>query len=181
MKFLLVLISLVIILLGFKSYSMYDDQYTVIRTIDKVEIRQYPSAIYASYAKIDNNNSQFQVLANYIFGGNIKQEKIGMTSPVHMIQSNKKEMLFRMPNRYKIKSLPRPNDDDIQLFRMEGRKIAALRFSGYANSTKIARYKNELINILRKNNIKTTNQFEVLVYDSPYKVLNRRNEIIVVL
>ena len=159
---------------------MYENQYTVIKKIEDVEIREYSSAIYASYSA-KNNNSQFRVLADYIFGNNDKNENIGMTSPVNMLQSATKDMLFRMPDRYEMTNLPQPKNNDIRIFKMEKRKVAALRFSGYATASKIKNKKNKLLETLNKFNIKTSNQFEVLVYNSPYKIFNRRNEIIVVL
>ena len=39
----------------------------------------------------------------------------------------------------------------------------------------------ELIDTLEKFNIAHSDEFELLVYDSPYKVVNRRNEVIVIL
>ena len=104
-----------------------------------------------------------------------------MTSPVNMLQSSTKDMLFRMPDRYEMTNLPQPKNDDIRIFKMEKRKVAALRFSGYATASRIKDKKNQLLKTLNKFNIKTSNQFEVLVYNSPYKLFNRRNEIIVVL
>lgn len=159
------------------------DNYTIINTIDSVEIRQYPTLHYASYySKNGNNNSQFRMLANYIFGGNDRNEQIGMTSPVNMlISSENEEMLFLMPERYEMESLPTPNSDDIDLITIQARKVAAIRFSGYSNSKKVDRKKKELINTLEKYKIDHTNKFELLVYDSPYKVINRRNEVIVIL
>ena len=35
----------------------------------------------------------------------------------------------------------------------------------------------QLKNILSENNIKHNGKFELLVYDPPYKIMNRRNEI----
>ena len=64
---------------------------------------------------------------------------------------------------------------------MDARKVAGIRFSGYSNPTKVKRKKQELIDTLKKYDITHTNEFELLVYDSPYKVLNRRNEVIVIL
>ena len=182
MKKGLILISILTIILAFYSFSIYDNQYTLIKKIESIEIREYPSAIYASYYNnLENNNSQFKVLANYIFGDNNKNEEIGMTSPVHMIQSQKKEMLFLMPKKYNIETLPQPNNAQIKICEVKKRKVAVIRFSGYATSAKIKKMKNQLISILNKYNIKTTNKFEVLVYNPPYKVLNRRNELIVTL
>ncbi|MDB2651815.1 heme-binding protein [bacterium] len=48
-------------------------------------------------------------------------------------------------------------------------------------SAKVERKKQELLATLAKYDIEHTNEFELLVYDSPYKVLNRRNEVIVIL
>ena len=108
------------------------ENYNIIRTIDSVEIRQYPALIYASHFSQSGNNSQFRVLANYIFGGNDKNEQIGMTSPVNMrLSSKNKEMMFLMPERYQIESLPTPNSKEIDIIKMDSRIVAAIRFSGY--------------------------------------------------
>ena len=48
-------------------------------------------------------------------------------------------------------------------------------------STKVKRKKQELIDTLEKYDIEYNDEFELLVYDSPYKILNRRNEVIVIL
>jgi len=184
MKKLLLLTVAVLTVYALFSFSVSKtENYYIIRTIDSVEIRQYPSLIYAShYSEQTGNNSQFRVLANYIFGGNNKNEQIGMTSPVNMrLSSENKEMLFLMPERYEMESLPTPNSKEIEIIKMDSRLVAAVRFSGYSNSSKVKRKKQELINTLKKHNIAHTDEFELLVYDSPYKVLNRRNEVIVIL
>ena len=165
------------------SFSLKkNENYTIISNIDSIEIRQYSSLIYASHYSKSGNNSQFRVLANYIFGGNNKNEQIGMTSPVNMrLSSKNKEMMFLMPQRYKLENLPKPNSSEIKIINMKARKVAAIRFSGYSNSTKVKHKKQELIDTLIKHDIAYTDEFELLVYDSPYKVLNRRNEVIVIL
>lgn len=173
--------SIIYILYSFKVSKI--DNYTILKTIESVEIRQYPTLHYASYyAKEGSDNSQFRVLANYIFGGNDRNEQIGMTSPVNMLISSKnEEMLFLMPERYEMESLPTPNSNEIDLITVKSRQVAAIRFSGYSNSKKVDFKKKELIQTLEKSNIDHTNEFELLIYDSPYKVLNRRNEVIVIL
>ena len=105
-----------------------------------------------------------------------------MTSPVNMrLSSKNKEMMFLMPERYQMESLPTPNSKEIDIIKMDSRIVAAIRFSGYSNSTKVKLKKQQLIDTLEKYDIEYTDEFELLVYDSPYKVLNRRNEVIVVL
>jgi len=181
-KLLFLTISILTVYALFSFSVSKTENYNIIRTIDSVEIRQYPALIYASHFSQSGNNSQFRVLANYIFGGNDKNEQIGMTSPVNMrLSSMNKEMMFLMPERYEMESLPTPNSNEIDIIKMDSRKVAAIRFSGYSNSTKVKRKKQELIDILEKYDIAYTDEFELLVYDSPYKVLNRRNEVIVIL
>ena len=183
MKKLFFLTLAILTIYALYSFSVKkSENYTLIRKVDSVEIRQYPALIYASYFSQSGSNSQFRVLANYIFGGNNKNEKIGMPSPVNMrLSSKNKEMMFLMPKRYKIESLPKPNSNEIKIISMDARKVAAIRFSGYSNPTKVKNKKQELIDTLKKYDITHTNEFELLVYDSPYKVLNRRNEVIVIL
>jgi len=182
MKKSIILISILVIILFAYSYSKYENEYVVLKKIDSVEIREYPPSLYISYHNhLEDQNSQFQILADYIFGNNSTKEKIEMTSPVHLIQSEKKEMLFRIPKKYKIENLPKPKNPQIKFIEMGTRKVAAISFSGYSNSDKINKMKIKLSSVLNEKNIKTNNSFEVLVYDPPYKVINRRNELIVVL
>ena len=182
MKRIILLLSICFLFFAFYSTSMYDENYQVVKTIETVEIRQYPVAIYASYTKEKNDsNSQFRVLAAYIFGANQQNEEIGMTSPVNMVQSEQSEMLFLMPNRYDMSNLPTPNNQKIKIIEMQERTVAAIKFSGYATSSKIAHKKKELLKVLNDNRVSHKNQFEVLVYDPPYKIINRRNELIVII
>ena len=50
------------------------------------------------------------MLAGYIFGGNDKEEKIAMTSPVAMSLKDSTTMLFLVPKKYTRDNLPVPND-----------------------------------------------------------------------
>ena len=175
------LIAIPIIIYAFRT--SYITNYTVIKTIGSIEVREYPKSLYASYyTKESGNNSKFRVLANYIFGGNDKKENIGMTSPVNMkISSSNNEMLFLMPQHYNETNLPKPNNNEIEIFSIAKRKVATIRFSGYSNNKKVEAKKAQLIEVLKKHNIQHTNIFELMVYDSPYKLINRRNEVLVVL
>ena len=80
-----------------------DDTYTILRKVDKVEIREYKPLLYVAYLdkeKKSGQNSYFRVLADYIFGANETNEKIAMTSPVVIKLHNDREMLFRLPKKY---------------------------------------------------------------------------------
>ena len=96
----------------------------VITKLDNVEIREFKNLIYASYIPIndiDRNNS-FRNIANYIFGGNNRDEKIEMTSPVIIILHNQNEMAFIMPKKYTLNSLPKPNNNKIKLYEEKSRR-----------------------------------------------------------
>ena len=175
-----ILISMFFISSFFTTSQDINDTYKVLRKIDKVEIREYKSLLYVSYHRkgVDSNqNSHFRVLADYIFGANEKEEKIAMTSPVVINLENDREMLFRMPGKYNKKNLPQPNNNNIKVIKSKKQTKAIIRYSGYTNEQKENKMIKELKKILLENNIKHTGQYELFVYDPPYKPFNRRNEI----
>ena len=164
----------------FLNSQNIDNTYRVIEKIGKVELREYKSSLFASYEndQVGNNqNSSFRVLADYIFGANDNDEKIAMTSPVIIKLHNNREMLFRMPKKYNKKSLPQPENNDVKIISSKKAIKATIKYSGYSNEQKELKMINQLKNILSENNIKHNGKFELLVYDPPYKIMNRRNEI----
>ena len=172
--------------IGFGFFSLYgqnlsdSNTYRVLKKVGKMEIREYRPLLFAAYNDtINNNDSHFRVLADYIFGSNEKNEEIAMTSPVIIRLFNKNEMLFRMPEDYTKESVPKPNNENIRFIKTNSCKKAALSYGGYSNNKKEKAKITELKSILDKNNIQHTNKFELFVYDPPYRLLNRRNEIVV--
>ena len=163
------------------TQDIENDHYKVLKSLGNIEIREFKSLIYTSYTPIndaDRNNS-FRNVASYIFGENSNKEEIAMTSPVVIKLHNKNEMAFIMPKEYSLENLPRPNSDKIKIYNEPSNIRATIRYSGYSNSEIEAKKIQELKGVLSKNNINHKNDFEVLVYNSPWKFLNRRNEIIV--
>lgn len=159
--------------------------YTVIKIIDKLEIRHYPEAIVASLntgnsAYRSEANGGFRVLASYIFGGNEQNKQIAMTAPVHMgMEDGKSYMQFVMPATYKLEDLPAPNNRDVQLRRTKSETVAAIRFGGWASEQDIQQHIKELDALLSNAGITHDGNFRFLGYNSPYRVVNRRNEIVV--
>ena len=158
-----------------------EHDYQVLKVMDDVEIRVYDEMIYASYSPKNENDrsSSFRIIANYIFGDNTANEEIAMTSPVVMKPYDNNEMAFIMPEHYTLTSLPKPNNSQIKISKIPSTIKAAIRYSGYSDTKIENKKKEELIAILDANNIVHENDFEVLVYNSPYKVFNRRNEVVV--
>ena len=163
----------------FLEAEEYD--YQVLKIVDVVEIREYDEMIYASYTPKNESNrsSSFKVIANYIFGGNNANEEISMTSPVVMKPFDNHEMAFIMPNHYTLSSLPKPDNSQIKISKVSSSIKAAIRYSGYSNAKIENKKKEELTSILNAREIVHENDFEILVYNSPYKVFNRRNEVVV--
>ena len=148
--------------------------YEVIKKIDSVEIRFYPSATLVKTSGGNNFGKLFQ----YISGNNASEEKIAMTAPVYM-NENKSEMAFVMPLDVHQKGAPVPKGESVSLQVTEPRHVAAIRYSGYTNATKETTYKKQLLEILETNGVETSGSVEFLGYDSPYKFYNRRNEVLV--
>lgn len=182
----LTLVFIIIQLFAKKSQQGIETYpYTVLKTYDGFEIRQYESRLFTSVKLTSNDYSKvsskgFSILAGYIFGGNETNEKIAMTSPVAMSLDDSMTMMFMVPKDSENK-LPKPNDNQIQFKEEPAKKVAAITFGGWANQEKIDQYKTQLIEALKAQNIAFTDQFYFLGYNAPYETSNRRNEVIVVL
>ena len=102
-----------------------------------------------------------------------------MTSPVVIKLFNDSEMLFRMPDKYSLQNIPKPRNKDVKFLETNYAKKAVIQYSGYSNAEQEAKKIEELKIILDKHSIQYNEKFELLIYDSPYKFFNRRNEIAV--
>jgi hypothetical protein len=158
--------------------------YKVIKKYDIFEIRTYEATLFTSVqlstnAYKESSSKGFSILAGYIFGGNEKNEKIAMTSPVSMSLDSSMTMMFMVPKKFKKETLPQPNESDIKFREEPAKTVAAISFGGWADDEKIASYKRQLIKALDAAGIKYTNRFYFLGYNAPFEVFNRKNEIIV--
>jgi hypothetical protein len=159
--------------------SNADDTYELIESRNGIEIRQYRESVFASYSNSQDNSSNFSELAEYIFGGNEKRQRIEMTSPVRSNMYGKKEMLFLMPETVTIENYPAPNNERVKIIQTPARLTASIAFSGYADDLTCGKMKLELIDILTQNSMGYENDFQTLIYDPPYKRVGRLNEILV--
>ena len=160
-------------------------KYRVVQTEKEFEIRFYPTATLATvYSKVNSyrelSGPGFRKLAGYIFGGNARDTKIAMTSPVHMdIHDSGSAMSFVMPSTYQIEDLPRPDNAEVVLEKTNEEYVAALRFRGYASDKAIKKHAEELERLLGEKGIAYYGNFRYLGYNPPYQFVGRRNEIIV--
>ena len=191
MKIILSIFGIILILFVISQLFFLNSQrnietysFKVIDTYETIEIRQYEASLFTSVQMPSNNyrktsSKGFSVLAGYIFGGNDKEEKIAMTSPVAMSLKDSTTMLFLVPKKYTRDNLPVPNDSSIEFKDVPEKKVAAISFGGWANDSKIASFKKKLIDVLNSKGIKYTDNFYFLGYNAPMEVFNRKNEIIV--
>ena len=191
MKIILSIFGIILILFVISQLFFLNSQrnietyaFTIIDSYETIEIRQYEASLFTSVQMPSNNyrktsSKGFSVLAGYIFGGNDKEEKIAMTSPVAMSLKDSTTMLFLVPKKYTRDNLPVPNDSSIEFKDVPEKKVAAISFGGWANDSKIASFKKKLIGVLNSKGIKYTDNFYFLGYNAPMEVFNRKNEIIV--
>ena len=189
----IVIIILVVILLAFIFVQLYFMRaqrnietytYKVKKNYDLFEIRTYEATLFTSVKLstkgYENSSSKgFSILAGYIFGNNDRNEKIPMTSPVSMSLEDSMTMMFMVPKEFNKDMLPKPNQSGIEFKEEPAKTFAAIRFSGWANDTKIEKYKHNLKAALDAEGISYTNRFYFFGYNAPYEVFNRINEVLV--
>ena len=181
----IITIASIVILLLFFAKNLFSvisaENYKVIKKLENIEIRQYKKSIYASYIPKNEKerNNSFKKVASFIFGDNTDNEKINMTSPVIIKIHNDYEMAFLMPKKYNLENLPKPVDKEINIYTEPGSLKACIKYTGYTNNSIEDKKINELKKMLLKYNYNHKNDFEILVYNSPFDFLNRRNEITV--
>ncbi len=161
-------------------------RYEVLESEGAFEIRFYPEAIMITSSRPnagykESSGSLFRTLAGYIFGGNQEQEKIAMTSPVHMsFQDSISSMSFVMPAEYKLEDLPKPAEgSDIDIHTTDSEILATLRFGGFTNDELLREKTEELKTMLEDRGISTAGDFRYLGYNPPYQIVGRRNEVVV--
>jgi len=192
-KMKIFLIVLGVILIGFIVVQLFaiNSQrnietyaYVVNKKYDTFEIRSYEETLFTtvklSTKGYKNSSSKgFSILAGYIFGGNERNEKISMTSPVAMTLEDSMTMLFMVPKELKKEMLPKPNQSLIKFKKEPAKTVAAISFNGWANDKKIEKYKQKLKSALDAEGIAYSERFYFLGYNAPYEVFNRKNEVIV--
>ncbi|MDX1350679.1 MAG: heme-binding protein [Putridiphycobacter sp.] len=84
-----------------------------------------------------------------------------------------------VPKALKKENLPKPNQKAIEFTEVPAKRVAAITFGGWANSEKIEKNKQKLIQYLAAENISHSNRFFFLGYNAPFEMVGRKNDIIV--
>jgi hypothetical protein len=191
MKILLIILGVILLafiiiqifaMRGQRNIETYP--YIVNKKHDSFEIRSYEASLFTSVRLStkeykDASRKGFSILAGYIFGGNERNQKIAMTSPVAMSLEDSMTVMFMVPKKIKKETLPQPNQSQIEFREEPAKTVAAITFGGWVNDENIEKYKELLKTALDAEGISYTNRFYFLGYNPPYEVFNRKNEVIV--
>jgi len=175
-----------------------EHHYNILLEEGNYQVREYMPVLIAQTRTQGNDktssNKNFKKLAGYIFGDNVAQEKIDMTTPVLQEDKNEKiamtvpvlvqesdsewQMTFVLPAKYTMDTIPTPNNPEVEIKQQLGKKVATLRFSGLLNKEKIIDKTSELENWLAEKGYKAISQPYSAAYNPPWTLpLMRRNEV----
>lgn len=121
---------------GTNALAIEEPPYTVLASYDQFELRSYPDFVVAETLvkgdAEDASSTGFRILAGYLFGRNGAQERMEMTAPVMQAQlaPNQYRVQFTMPKRWKLETLPVPDDARVVLKWQTPHRVAVLRYSG---------------------------------------------------
>ena len=180
----IVLLILSQFFMAYQSNKIETPKYTVLKSYDDFELRQYGSMILAQTvmqsASYENTSSQgFRTVASYIFGGNDENKKIAMTAPVIMEMGDDTKMSFVMPKEHSMESLPEPSSEEVKILKVSPKKYAVITFPGYANNKKIDKYAKKLLRSIKSEGLETVGNVKFMGYNAPWQVIGRKNEIAV--
>ena len=161
-----------------------EPEYKLLHKYHGFEVRKYTDTIQARVSTEGMNYGEtarpFRRIAEYIFGGNERQQSIAMTAPVHMWDSGEESLMaFTMPSEYRMEELPKPTDSGVELLHVEGEVVAVLKFSGLSRPSKSLRLQKKLRKLVEAEGLTTSGNAKLAVYDNPMSTLPflRRNEI----
>ena len=158
-------------------------RYSVLETKPGFEVRDYePHTIVVKPMAGDMGSasySAFGYLAGYIGGENESGQKIAMTAPVlQQKRGSGFDVSFVMP--HDLKNAPNPVRSGMRVEKVEGKLMAAKRFSGSASDALFERKGQELIPQAAKAGYKVMGEVLYARYSGPWTPPSlRRNEVLV--
>ncbi|MDG5774991.1 heme-binding protein [Haloarculaceae archaeon H-GB2-1] len=155
--------------------------YTTIRTLDDVEIREYPDLVVARTTAPDEGTA-FERLFRYLSGANQPEEEISMTAPVTTrgekldmtspVSTSEVEegveMSFYLPADYTVETAPEPTNEAVSIEHETAGTMAVLPFSWFATTGRVARRRRHLLETLAHHRVETTGKTFLWQYDPPW-------------
>lgn len=169
--------------------------YTVVETLDDVEIRRYPTTVTVE-TTAQNTGVAFRRLFRYISGENLTRENVSMTAPVTTEPRGQSipmtapvatdptdggvQMSFYLPSSYEYDTAPRPTNPDVELVEHPARTLAVREFSWYATPRRTRRETDSLLRTLADNDLSVAGDPFLMQYDPPSTLpFFRTNEVAV--
>lgn len=174
--------------------------FEVVSRHDGFDLRQYQPYVVAE-TRVEGEyrpslSQGFRRLAGYIFGGNQSQTKLAMTAPVAAQRGSEKIAMtapvssrqdagswvvtFAMPAGSRLDTLPLPNDPQVTLHLVPARRVAALRFRGWATANDFQQKTAELLAALPSAGLQPMGVPTIAQYNPPWTLpFLRRNEILI--
>ena len=181
--------------------------YTVLDSVDGVELRRYPRTVLVETTAPDERTA-FRRLFRYISGRNEGGREVAMTAPVASggegprttapgevagddgqdvsmtapVRTDRDgpsvTMAFYLPEEYGPDTAPEPIDPAVRLVVEPPRTTAIRRFSWFATAGRVDRQRRRLLNELSRRGIETLGSPVLLRYDDPWTPpFMRRNEV----
>ena len=202
----IVIIVLIAAYLCFYYISMRnvkEPKYQLVSQQGAIQTRRYKPLLVAEVTvegeRKEAARKGFRLLADYIFGNNrlsgteksskismtapvIQQEssKIAMTAPVMQTEKANKQWLIRfvMPADYTLKTLPKPNNQQVKIIEEPARTMLVIRFSGSIDKINLAEHLEQLNKYVKQHNLQILGGPIYAFYNPPWTLpMMRRNEI----
>lgn len=192
MKWLLSTVLLIFagLLLGGVALAYDEPKYSVVKTFEEFELRQYEPYIVAEvqtsgdFDEIGNN--AFRKLFRFISEDDRPQGKISMTVPViqqplsEQAAEKSYRFAFVMPSGYNMDELPIPDDTSVQLKNIPARLLAARRYSGTWSQERYQKNEAILLDAAGKAGLIAVNKPIFARYNAPFSLwFLRRNEVLI--
>lgn len=175
---------------GLTRWGVEKPKYKVLRSDGPFQIRRYPPAVVAETEVAGERwtaaNRAFSPLAGYIFGGNERNEKIAMTSPVVQRPGDAADgspswkVRFILPSRLKPGEPPVPKDPRVTIREEPATTYAVLRFRGRTGEERVSAKLEELRARMSEAGLSGIDEPTYAYYDPPWTPpFLRRNEILI--
>jgi len=195
---------------GGQAMAIEEPSYEILREAPGFELRRYQPQLVAEtevQGRFDKvGGDAFRILADYIFGNNQAAKKIAMTAPVTQrpaasdddqsgtriemtapvtqraagTETDSYVISFVMPERFTLKTVPRPNDPRVTLREVPGRLVAVLRYSGGWGESRYRTHEAKLLEAVRAAGLTPIGEPVYARYNSPFSLpFLRRNEVMV--
>ena len=140
-QLILLLLYTLILFTYSKAMATEEAKYEIIKENNIYEVRKYFDRLAVETITTNQSNS-FRKLFNYISGGNQKEQKIEMTTPVTRIKKNgNMTMQFYLPKIFDKNNVPTPTRQDVKIVTIEGGHYAVLSYSGRASNSNFIKHK----------------------------------------